>query len=535
MDYIIKNGTVYDGLGSSPQKTDILIKDHRIEAIGHFDTVQAPIIDASNKLVTPGFIDLHRHCDLAIFGKPFGFVELAQGITTCFGGNCGMSAVPTVPQYRAALLDYLSPCLGQCQTPSFTSHATYVAALQNTLLPLHYGFFAGLGALRIAVAGFDPTPLRPKQMDQIKELLRDALSQGAFGLSIGLMYLPEAYFTLDELVEIISVLRGRGILVCHMRHETALLPEAVAEMIDIATRSEVAVQISHFKAAGKVAHQKQVLAKAIAMIENARATGLDLTVDVYPYDCGASTMMQLIPPAFLTDGVLTAMKRLERPQGVAHLRRLLSEKQSSWDPLGEMIGYERIFVTGLTGSSNRHYIGKSLAEITQIGHFSDIADCLATLLREEGTGVSIILQSMRQSDIDMVVRLPYSMLISDALYGDDQNPHPRLMGSFPKFLRQYAWDRKLLSTEVALQKMTSMPANRLNLSTFGRITPGATADLLVIDPKKFTDQADYQHSTKLSVGPDQILLRGQLVFEHQTPSLEKHGLLLQNGKSNVPF
>jgi N-acyl-D-amino-acid deacylase len=469
-------------------------------------------IDAGGRLVCPGFIDLHRHCDTAALREDFGLIELSQGITSCFAGNCGMSPVPNVPSSRQALEQYLAPCLGSFEQETFTTHREYLARLQSAALPINMGFYAGMGALRIAAKGFSPAPFTRKEMDTAQGLLRDALDNGASGLSIGLMYVPELYSSTDEIAALASVMKGRkGILCTHMRWETEHLVKAVKEVIAVAKKAEVPLEISHFKAAGMKAWRR-ILYRAIETIEAERARGMDITVDFYPYDCGSSTMMQMLPPGYLAIGVEEAIAGLNKSENVEKIRKLLVEGEENWDNLSQTIGWDRTIISSVNLEENRKFLGKSVAACVREYGFQDEVEMAARLIYSEKGKVAIINQSMCLEDIDAIARLPYSSLISDALYGDRKNPHPRLYGAFPRFLRDFVRERKVLDLPTAIHKMTALPAQRVGLNDRGLLRPGYRADILIFDPEDFRDNAEYLAPTRLATCLDYAIIGGKTAY-----------------------
>ncbi|GHV13500.1 dihydroorotase [Spirochaetia bacterium] len=526
---IIRGGLIADGSGGALYAGDILIRGSLIEAVetpGRLDAaihtpgaanaaVNAEVIDTGGKIVCPGFIDMHRHHDIAVFNEGFGDIEIKQGITSCFAGNCGMAPVPNVPAFKAQLQNYLSPCLGPFDsinaTYSFSTHREYLEQLQKIPLPLNMGFYAGMGAIKIAVKGFSAAPFSADEMKAAQKYLEEAMDCGAAGLSIGLMYIPEAFGNAKEIAALARVMKGRGILCTHMRWETENLVRAVKEVIDVAKEAEVPLEISHFKAAGTKAWHG-VLREAIDLIENERADGMDITVDFYPYDCGSSTMMQMLPPGYLSMGVEEAIAGLNNPVNVEKMRRLLIEGEEGWDNLSQTIGWDRTIISSVSLEENKKYLGKNVGACTQEFGFRDEAEFIAQLMYGEQGKVAIINQSMSQEDIDTIARLPYSSLISDALYGDMKRPHPRLTGAFPCFLRDFVRDRKILKLEEAIHKMTSRPAQRLGLSDRGLLKPGYRADVLVFDPASFRDKATYLSPTEQAVGLDHVLIGGQQVL-----------------------
>lgn len=530
MKTVIQNGLIVDGSGTPRFLGDILIEKGIIRKVGVLESGQiegSQRIDAQKKIVCPGFIDLHRHCDLAVLSEGFGEIELRQGITTCLCGNCGMAPVPNLPAFREELFHYLEPCLGKAGDLACSTHRQYLELLQKTELPLNIGFLAGMGAIKIAARGSSRGPFTSEQMKQAREYLFQAMEAGAFGMSIGLMYVPEAYSSWQEVAQLAEVLSGKGILCAHMRWETEQLPLAVQEVIQIAKHAGIPLEISHFKAAGTKAWGK-AMDTALELIERERAGGMDITLDFYPYDCGSSTMMQMLPPGFLSEGSEKAIAGLDRDENIQRLRRMLEEGEPGWDNLSKTIGWDRTLVSSATLAENQKYLGKSVSACAKEYGFEDEADFVARLLFSEQGRVAIINRSMCQEDIDRVVQLPYSMLISDALYGDMEHPHPRLTGAFPKFIREYVLERKLLSLEEAIRKMTLLPAQRLSLKDIGEIREGKRADILIWDETHFRDRSTYLQPMELCDGPDYALIGGDIAVQKGQIQSWNLGRVLQN-------
>jgi N-acyl-D-amino-acid deacylase len=532
MKTLIHGGFIVDGSGAPLFRGDVLIENGIIREAGSSAGSPEPDkqVDASGKIVCPGFIDLHRHCDTApLRDGNFGFLEISQGITTCMAGNCGMAPVPNVPAHRAALQNYLAPCLGSFENERFSRHREYAARLRSVSLPLDMGFYAGMGAIRIAVKGFDPGPITPKEMDAARAFLREALDCGALGMSVGLMYVPEIYGSAEEIAALAGIMKGgKGILCAHMRSESSGLVKAVREVISAAKKAEVPLEISHFKAAG-IRAWHSILGEAIAVIEDERSRGMDITADFYPYDCGASTMMQMLPPAFLAKGTDEAIAGLNKPENIQRLRELLAIQEEGWDNLSISIGWDRTIISSAALEENQKFLGKSVTACTGEFGYNDEAEFVACLMHSEKGKVAIINQSMSQEDIDTIARLPYTSVISDALYGDMVNPHPRLYGAFPRFLRDFVTERKVLDVETAIRKMSALPALRLGLNDRGLLKPGLRGDILVFDPATFTDKADYLDPAKPAAGLDFVFIRGETVFQNGELLRRDAGKVLGNG------
>jgi N-acyl-D-amino-acid deacylase len=240
---------------------------------------------------------------------------------------------------------------------------------------------------------------------------------------------------------------------------------------------------------------------------------MDITVDFYPYDCGSSTMMQMLPPGYLSMGVEEAIAGLSNPVNVEKMRGLLIDGEEGWDNLSQTIGWDRTIISSVSLEENKKYLGKNVSACTKEFGFKDEAEFVAQLMYAEQGKVAIINQSMSQDDIDAIARLPYSSLISDALYGDTKRPHPRLTGAFPRFLRDFVRERKILKLEDAIHNMTCGPAKRLGLSDRGLLKPGYRADILVFDPESFREKSTYLSPAEQAVGLDSVIINGHHVLK----------------------
>ena len=534
MDILIKRGLIYDGSGVLPFQGDLLIREKRIVAMGdEIHAEGAEVIDASGKVVTPGFIDIHRHCDIAPFTNPdFGNIELASGITTTFVGNCGLAPVPSVPFWQKELYNYLEPVIGRMpDNLVFPTYEDYVKAIEATDLPINLGFFAASDSIKIALKGFGSKAYTQGELLQAQEYVKSALGQGAFGVTLGIMYQPECYSSKAELAEIVKVVSDcKGLLCTHIRGEGDSLVESVEEVIEIAARAGVPLNISHFKSTGIKNWNKKIF-EAIQRIESARARGQDVTADFYPYDGGSTTLQSLLPPTIMADSIEALTKALSGANGKLRLREELSKVHEGWDNMSESIGWDRIIISSVTLEKNAFMQGRTMGALAVELGYEEPADLAADLLVEEKGKVGIIVLSMSQEDVDAVVRLPYTMLISDSLYGgDSKNAHPRLLGTTAKFLSDYVLKRKVLTMEAAINKMTYMPAKRLGLPDRGLLKPGYYADVLVFQPKKFKDHADYTGVHEPCTGMELVLLSGKKVWADGKMIDPSRGKLLRKDK-----
>lgn len=531
---LLQGGAVYDGTGAAPVRADVLLSGGKIAAVARGLSAEgARRLDVAGKAVTPGFLDSHRHADFAAFTDPaFGTSELAQGITTALVGNCGMSAAPVTPESRAPWYAFIEPCLGRppvdCAPGTFD---TYLRALEAHGVPLEMGALVGMGTLVTAARGWASGAWSAAQEDTVRALLCEALEAGALGVSCGIMYVPECYSTARDYVRLLrpAARYGRP-LCCHLRGEGDSLVQAVAEAVEIAARAEVPLNISHFKVFGKQ-NWGRTLPRAIEIVEAARAHGQDVTVDFYPYCGGSTTLLTLVPPCCAKATVEETLGYLSTSQGVEQLRREILRPQPGWDNMVQSIGWERVLLSSVVTERNRPYQGLDLTQIAARCGDADEAACMARLLCEEAGKAGIIVMSMSQEDVDLVARLPYAAVISDALYGAPDHPHPRLYGAFPRVLRDLVQERGVLTLAQAVHKMTGLTARRFGLTDRGLLRPGLRADVNVFDPALVRDTATFARPKALAAGMDLVLLGGVPAWENGARAPGAAGRVLRASQS----
>ena len=542
MKTLIKNGMIYDGTGGKPYKGDILIANDRIAAIRPCDSADSskdkPYIDgytsndesessscradwnpdlvfyADHKTVTPGFIDSHRHCDIAAAADPnFGEIELAQGITTVLGGNCGLTPFPYTEDTGQQLLDFIEPVLGKApEWMKFSGFPEYMAALEAANPYINAGQMIGTSAVKVAVKGFGKAPFTQSEMDKAKGYIREAMEAGAFGISTGIMYVPECYSTTAELTELVrEASKYNRTLSCHVRGEGDSLVSSVEEVLKIGRDAQIAVNISHFKSVGIHNWQKAVF-QAIEKIEEVRAAGQDVSVDFYPYTGGSTTILSLLPPSVQEPDMKDTLRKLSTAEGAALLKKEIYRKHDSWDNTSLDIGWDRVFISYVTKPANKDFTGNSIGDLAEKNSCEDPVDFFRELLIDEEGKAGIITMSMDQRDVDIIARLPYSMVISDSLYGNTDSPHPRLYGSFPRIIQELVLKRKILSLETAIHKMTQMTAERFHIDGRGTLAVGNYADINIFDPQRLRSMADFSKPKQLSEGLDMAFIDGRLVW-----------------------
>lgn len=529
---LIRGGTVYDGTGGAPFSADLLLKDGRIAAIGQLTADADICIDAAGKVVCPGFVDIHRHCDAMPFTSPtFGQVELAQGITTTVVGNCGISMTPCPASEAGAreMYDFDEAVLGPIEVGGPITYRDYLEALEHKPLPLNMAAMIGTGAVKITVKGFADTPYTQEELDQARALIEDAMAAGAPGVSLGIMYLPECYSSTDEFAYILEpVGRYGGVITTHIRGEGDSMVESVREVIEIARRAGCALEISHFKSCG-VNNWRKDIHTAIGLIEQARAAGQDVTCDFYPYEGGSTALTTMLPPVFVAGDMTGALQRLGTPEGVEEFRRLTSVPYDDWDNFCLTLGWERIIISGVTCPEYRPMLGMTVTEAAKKFGYPDAEALAAELMHKENGKTAIINMSMCQDDIDTVAKLPYSVVISDSIYARTDTPHPRMFGAFPKVIREYVGERGLYTLAEAIHKMTGLPAARMRLAGRGVLAEGACADVLVFDPAVFRDNATFTDPAHKATGLEWCIVNGQIAIDHDRRTDAMAGSCLRPG------
>lgn len=524
MDFLIRKGMIVDGLGGPSCRANLVVKGDEIACIGSDEPKAARIIDAEDLVISPGFIDIHTHADFTLLLDPTAKNELYQGVTTVVVGNCGFSAAPVLPSRESLVKEAVSVVLPEAaDIPwDWSSLNDYLNRLEERRPAINVGTLAGHNTIRANVMGFDQRKPTKDDLERMKALLTEALTDGAFGLSSGLIYTPGAYANTDELVELSRVVASRGgFYASHMRGESGRLIEAVEEAVSIARQARVPLQISHHKAAGK--NNWGRVTKTLQIIEQAARAGIDATCDVYPYRAGSTALTTLIPSWVLSGGVSMAKQRVSvlRPKIIDSM---LSETGEEERPLVET-GAENIIVAYCGGAPDLE--GKTLAEIAESRKSAPV-EVVLELFEKYGTA-QLVLFEMSEEDVKAVIRSPLSMIASDG-YGvpGRGKPHPRLYGTFPRVLSTYVREQGVLSLEEAVRKMTSMPARRIGLSNRGVIRVGNKADLTIFDRNSVHDKATFSDPNQFSEGIEYVFVNGKLALEKRTVTLTRAGIVLRS-------
>lgn len=527
-DILIRDGVLLDGAGNEGRKADIGIKDGRIVAIGRsLDGSAGEIIDAQGKYVSPGFIDIHRHADANVFSPSFGEIELAQGITTIVNGNCGLSISPCPEPYKDQILDFLEPIVGKIdKSLPIEEVESYYRCLERQGLPLNVGSCIGNGTVRMAAKGFDNGELSPVELERAHNFLRSGLEAGALGVTMGIVYAPENCYDQDGFIKVLEPMRDYQVpLVTHIRGYGDLLHESLNEVIAIAKALDVPLHISHFMAVGKQ-NWGVGLNEALAILDRARDSGMQISCDVYPYTAGASQLIQILPPWYQDGGVTEIVKRLSDPARRRELVEILRKPQTKFENLVYSSGWDSLLITTVGLEKNQKYVGKTITQIAEM-QGKDPYDCAFDLLIEENCNVTMVIFITDERDILNLLRYPYSCIISDSIYPKSGIPHPRLYGAFPKVLSEYVRNRKLLELPAVIRKMTSDPAKLYRIGKKGLLREGYDADIVVFDLNEIATKADYTDAKRLAEGMYRVIVNGKVTYCEGHMAQKRAGRLLR--------
>ncbi len=507
-DITITRGTIYDGKGGSPFQGDVAIRGDRIAAVSQSLEAGQRIVDASGKIVCPGFIDIHSHSDFSAVFNPNLESKIRQGVTTELVGNCGFSATPILDAQHRADLARKYDDSGIEITWSWPED--YFATLEQNGISLNIAVLAGHGNIRTSVMGRSAEEPTRDQMRAMTRIAQRCLREGAFGISTGLIYPPGTFSTTEEIVELLSSVRECGRLyTTHMRNEGDRLVQAVKEAVKCARDAGVRLQISHLKAAGKANWGR--IDGAFEAIESARQDGLDVTCDRYPYTAASTGLDSILPKWAYEGGDDSEMARLAD----ASTRAKMAREIRAADPDHDL--WSRVIVSYAGAEDLKSCEGKSLAKIAE-ERKKDCCEVLFDILLKDQLRTEMVSMSMCEENLERVLRKPYVMIGSDAAAKADYGvlsvgkPHPRAYGTFPRVLARYVRDGMLGMSE-AIAKMTSMPAEKIGLKHRGTLAQGAYADLVIFDPDRISDTATYSDPHRYPDGIDLVIVNGKVAVE----------------------
>ncbi len=479
-DVVIKNGTLYDGSGDAPYSADIGILDGTIKKIGTIKPGKAMVIDATGLYVSPGFIDIHTHCDRGLTQPEMSAVKnyLTQGVTTVVTGNCGSGT------YRVEEFFHLLDSIG---------------------IGPNVVHLVGHNTVRRAVMGDDNRPPEPEELEEMKELVSNGMRGGAAGFSTGLFYAPGSFAETDEIIEIAKKVKEfNGIYASHIRDEsnyTIGLIASIEEAVKVGEKAEIPVQISHIKALGKPVWG--LSDEVCAIIEKARERGIVVMADQYPYAASSTSFASAVVPRWVqADGSMES--RLTDPELLPGIREEIAAN------IERRGGPESLVITSF--SDNHNFDQKSLAEISELLGKPVVETVIYFVLHGNPSVISF---NMSESDVHYFMQKDYIMTSSDGhtqIQGEGR-PHPRSYGAFTRKIRKYVLEDQLITMEQAIRAATTLPASMLGMTNRGRIGTGCIADLVVFDPETIRDRATFANPHQHSEGIIHLLVNGKIVIE----------------------
>lgn len=527
-DLLITNAQIVDGSGGAARTGSVAISAGKIAAVGTVSGTATRTIDAKGRTLAPGFIDLHSHSDLPLVTDGNGQSKIRQGVTTEVIGESGSVA----PRKDASA------------TAPWTDFAGYFATIEKGGISPNLLSYVGLGTVREMVVGEDERQATPAEITSMQQLVAKTMENpGVFGVSSGLIYPPNSYANVDELAEVSKAVSGMGLYASHLRYDGPKLRDGIEEAIAIGERAKIPVHIFHVKVTGQKNFGR--MKEVIELVEAARARGVRVTADQYPYVASSTSLTATIPQWAQDGGTDKLVARLKSPQDRARIRAAMEDTNPDWESRYQSAGTwqnVQLAAIGRTRGSatagespNRKYEGMRVAEAAkQAG--KDPFDFVFDLLIEERGSVACVYFIIDEADLELAMKQPWVAVGSDgsslAIDGPLRAgvPHPRNFGTFPRVLGRYVRERKVISLEEAIRKMTTLPASILGLSDRGAIKAGQWADLVLFDPNTVADQATFEDPFQYPVGIDTVLVNGTVVLDEGKHTNARPGKVLQRAR-----
>jgi N-acyl-D-amino-acid deacylase len=513
-DILIRNGRVFDGTGSPGVMASVAIRGDRIAAVGDLpDATAREVIDAAGLAVTPGFINMLSWADEPLLVDGRSQSDIRQGVTLEVFGE-GWSMGPLTPRMRDEQL------AGQGDLKfaiDWTTLGEYLEGLERKGVSPNVASFVGATTLRIHEVGYDDREPTAEELERMKELVRQAMREGALGVGSSLIYAPAFYAKTPELIELAKAAGELGgMYISHMRSEGGRLLEAIDELIQIAREANVPAEIYHFKAAGRPNWDKTDA--AIAKVEAARAEGLRISADIYTYPAGATGLNATMPPWVQEGGYDRWVARLKDPATRARVRREMTTDTTEWENFFVGAGPDGILLSGFKTERLKPLTGKRLSEVARERGTSP-EDTAMDLVIEDGSRVDAVFFLMSEDNLRKKLRLPWVSFASDSGSMAPEgvflrsNPHPRAYGNFARWLGRYVRDEQLVPLEDAIRRLTSLPAANLGIKERGRLAEGFYADVVVFNPDTIQDHATFEKPHQYATGVTHVFVNGTQVLK----------------------
>lgn len=511
-DLVITGGTVYDGSGDPGYLADVAIRGDRIAAIGEIDLAGEQLLDASGLAVAPGFINMLSWADQSLIIDGRSQSDIRQGVTLEVFGE-GRSGGPLSDTMKARL--EANGAYGDIDIP-WTTLGEYLEYLQQRGVSPNVASFVGATSLRVHEIGYDDRPPTDAELERMRDLVRQAMEEGALGLGSSLIYAPAFYAETDELVALAEVVgEYDGMYISHMRSEGNQLLEAIDELITVADQAGVAAEIYHLKMAGQQNWNK--FDEVVAKVETARADGLAISANIYTYTAGSTGLDAHMPPWVQEGGYEAWAERLQNPAIRQQVIREMSTPTDDWENLGLSAGPDGTLLVGFRNPALRRYQGMTLAEVAAEREQSAY-EAAIDLVIEDGSRVQVVYFLMSEENVANGIALPWVSFASDAqsmaAEGEflERSTHPRAYGNFARVLGKYTRDEAVLTLPDAIRKLTQLPASNLKLRQRGALIEGYFADVVVFDPATVQDHATYENPHQYATGMRHVLVNGTAVL-----------------------
>ncbi len=517
VDVVLQNGTIYDGSGAAPYAGDIAIQGDRIAALGAPDTLDGRLkIDASGLAIAPGFINMLSWAVETLIEDGRSQSEIRQGVTLEVMGE-GTSMGPLSAMMKARGTRGILGNEDIQYEVDWTTLGEYLEFLEQRGVSTNVASFVGSSTLRVHEIGYDDRPPTPDELERMCELVRQAMREGAVGLSAALIYPPASYAQTDELIALAkAAAEYDGMYISHLRSEGWFFVEAAQELLKIAREAGIRSEIYHLKAAGRENWHK--MDEVIALVEAARAEGLPITADMYLYPAGGTGLNACIPPWAHDGGSEALLARLKNPETRARIIHDMETDSHDWENMWlEVESPEKILLAGFKTESLKPLTGKTLAQVAAERGTKPV-DTALDLLIEDGGRIFTMYFTMSEDNIRKQVQLPWVSFCSDAESMATEgvflkwNPHPRAYGNFARLLGTYVRDLGLVKLEDAVRRLTSLPAANLKIRERGMLKPGYFADVVAFDPATITDHATFGDPHHYATGMQHVFVNGQQVI-----------------------
>lgn len=513
-DIIIRGGEVYDGTGAGPVRADIGIRGDTIVKLGVIDSgVAGEVIDASGRAVAPGFINMLSWSTDTLIADGNSQSEIRQGVTTQIMGE-GDSMGPLTPEMKKRREQEQ----GDIKFPiQWTTLAEYLAFLQNKGVAQNVASFIGATTLREYAIGLEDRDPTPEQLELMRRLVRQEMEAGALGIGSSLIYPPAAYAETGELIELCKVAASYGgRYISHIRSEGNNLIEAVTELIRISREARIPAEIYHLKAAGEANWRK--MEQVIRIVEDARASGLKVTADMYTYTAGSTGLSACIPPWAQSGGPEQMRLRFNNRVTRKRIAEEIATPTQEWENFYTLVGEpERILLVEFKKEELKPLQGKPLAEVAALRK-KPAPEVIMDLISEDETRVGAVYFLMSEENVVRQIKLPWVSFGSDAGSMASEgvflksHTHPRAYGNFARLLGKYVRDQKVISLAEAVRRLTGLPAENLGLDRRGLLLEGMFADVVVFDPATIADKATFEDPHQYAVGVQYVLVNGQVVL-----------------------